>query len=525
MRGWSTFEIMAVVKTSGFLGTSLRQYELLEYLLKKTEQGLSDQVKAYSIALDVFGRSDDFENSQDSIVRVEMHRLRKNLNAFNSTSKLFTLEIPRATYLVELKRMPQRSVMIGKKSVLWLIISGVSLVTAGYFLGRVEFTKPFSPLCSAVLPNVTVVSQGNSEPLTGIVDRAFKMAFEQQSSLNLLGTEVRCDTDITPRYFVQIDTLNYEDKTNIVVFTSYNKAGNFIHSNAKNDAHFEELGDEMLFYAAVRIANDLGKVNGVIPRHASKARWKDNSVRDNYGCLVQMYDSFVTDSDADYQKSLRCLEASIERGTPLMDNIGGLAATYVDQIKGYREKTVADPIEAIEQLFESIEGEWIESAEATVAKISFLTETSKFSSERLKDILNVAEARYSLNVPVLIQISAASGLILGDWENAKRISNFVKHIHSERDNSVFLVDAAYALMNMVPEEAIKVCILTDSKYSVISNLVINACANYANDVFWVAKTRTNLRELGFETAGEMIAFIEGRNFDRGFIDKLVGGFQ
>lgn len=55
---------------------------LLEYLCSRCFRGESDAIKEYNIATDVFGRSPDFDQSQDSIVRVEMHRLRKKLAEF-----------------------------------------------------------------------------------------------------------------------------------------------------------------------------------------------------------------------------------------------------------------------------------------------------------------------------------------------------------------------------------------------------------------------------------------------------------
>jgi len=52
---------------------------LLSYLCQKALAGQSDQIKEYSVALDVFGRSESFDQDSDSIVRVEVNRLRKRL--------------------------------------------------------------------------------------------------------------------------------------------------------------------------------------------------------------------------------------------------------------------------------------------------------------------------------------------------------------------------------------------------------------------------------------------------------------
>lgn len=52
---------------------------LLKYLCEKTFNGESDLIKEYSIALDVFGRKESFDQESSSIVRVEVNRLRKRL--------------------------------------------------------------------------------------------------------------------------------------------------------------------------------------------------------------------------------------------------------------------------------------------------------------------------------------------------------------------------------------------------------------------------------------------------------------
>ncbi len=52
---------------------------LLSYLCEKSFAGESGQIKEYSIAVDVFGRRDSFDQDVDSIVRVQANRLRKRL--------------------------------------------------------------------------------------------------------------------------------------------------------------------------------------------------------------------------------------------------------------------------------------------------------------------------------------------------------------------------------------------------------------------------------------------------------------
>ena len=71
-------ELHAVVESPLFARSPTLAH-LLSYLCEKKFAGESDQIKEYSIAIDVFGRRDSFDQDTDSIVRVQANRLRKRL--------------------------------------------------------------------------------------------------------------------------------------------------------------------------------------------------------------------------------------------------------------------------------------------------------------------------------------------------------------------------------------------------------------------------------------------------------------
>ena len=54
----------------------------LEYIVRRTIAGETDSIKAYSIAVDVLGRSSDFDPQTDPIVRVQARRLRALLDEY-----------------------------------------------------------------------------------------------------------------------------------------------------------------------------------------------------------------------------------------------------------------------------------------------------------------------------------------------------------------------------------------------------------------------------------------------------------
>lgn len=74
-------ELHAVLQAPIFVRSPALSH-LLSYLCDKTFAGETNQIKEYSIALDVFDRRDSFDQDTDSIVRVEANRLRKRLSEY-----------------------------------------------------------------------------------------------------------------------------------------------------------------------------------------------------------------------------------------------------------------------------------------------------------------------------------------------------------------------------------------------------------------------------------------------------------
>lgn len=100
--------LSAVVGSDSFV-RSPQLIEFLTYIVESKLCGNEAQIKAYSIAVDVFKRPVDFDPQSDSSVRVQAGRLRTFLNKFNAAneSKLPVLiTLPRGRYVPEFIRTP-----------------------------------------------------------------------------------------------------------------------------------------------------------------------------------------------------------------------------------------------------------------------------------------------------------------------------------------------------------------------------------------------------------------------------------
>jgi len=88
-------------RTSGSLGKPGSLSRLFDFLLSRTLAG--EAPKEIEIALEVFGKSPAFDVSQDAVVRVYVHKLRRRLDDFYSrTASAERLTIPKGEYRIVL---------------------------------------------------------------------------------------------------------------------------------------------------------------------------------------------------------------------------------------------------------------------------------------------------------------------------------------------------------------------------------------------------------------------------------------
>jgi adenylate cyclase len=81
---------------------SERNRRFLTYIVEETLQGRADRIKAYSIAIAAFDRSEDFDPLTDPIVRIEASRLRRSLEHYYLTagkSDRVRIDMPKGSYV------------------------------------------------------------------------------------------------------------------------------------------------------------------------------------------------------------------------------------------------------------------------------------------------------------------------------------------------------------------------------------------------------------------------------------------
>lgn len=122
------------VLASRLFSRSKRQADFLRYVVDTTLEGRADELKEFTLGLDVFNRDDSFDPSIDSIVRVEASRLRSKLREYyedEGHDDAIRIEIPKGRYVPVFTQNAARKPDAGptRKPYTW-IAAGVAVLVA-----------------------------------------------------------------------------------------------------------------------------------------------------------------------------------------------------------------------------------------------------------------------------------------------------------------------------------------------------------------------------------------------------------
>ncbi len=188
-------------RACGLLGKPGTLSRLFDFLLARSLEGGAP--KEIEIALQVFGKSPGFDVSQDAVVRVYVHKLRRRLEDFNARSPGGAkIVIPKGEYRLLLEQPAPAPVIeapppaVAPRRTKWLGIGIAAccalvvgaLLGAGFSAGgaqwdmrEVRHSAVWAPLLEDDLPITIVIGDyyllGETNPQTGHVDRLVREFF------------------------------------------------------------------------------------------------------------------------------------------------------------------------------------------------------------------------------------------------------------------------------------------------------------------------------------------------------------
>ncbi len=311
-------QLELVLASSGFARNE-RMGSFLRFIVERCLDGKDEELKESVIAIEVLGRSPDYNPKRDPIVRTEAARLRARLNEYyagEGKNDTLVIELPKGGYIPAFRQtVPSADLDPGEaptkrqKMRLWLAVAAACLAVTFAIAGWWRFQSRHAPIPIAVLPLTNLSQDPNydyfADGLTGELIR----------NLSIIdGLEVRSQTSSfalkdKPR---NVREAGKQLDADYILEGSVLRAGQHLRINVQlvrvlddfplwSGRYDRELPDVL----AIQDEISRGIVNSL--------RLKLGSGRRRYEINAEVYDLY-----------LRARSLSIERGIAGMNTIGPL---------------------------------------------------------------------------------------------------------------------------------------------------------------------------------------------------------
>jgi TolB-like protein len=359
-----------------------RAQKFLCYVVEEALQGRADRIKAYSIALEVFGRNATFDAQNDPVVRIEAGRVRRALEHYYLLAGQrdpVLITIPKGGYVPAFTRFNALEPRVSKQPVQqhsgWFktrTTALVSLSTAALFLSfgiwaivdwtvfqqspakeqsDVAFATPKMPKV-IVAPFEDITGTPSSAALArGLTDEVisqmarFKEIVVIAGSSPTIPTEAAANGSATPLYGLEGRIRLDQDRLRLSA-RLVNQADGAIVWTKAYDA---QLGQREIFdvetLMASEIATALAQPYGVIfqasPSEIAETASKDGKA---YACTSSYYEYRATLGKQAHAQVQNCLKQVVSEFPNYATAWALLSFTYLDDLRfGYRAKLPGQP--------------------------------------------------------------------------------------------------------------------------------------------------------------------------------------
>lgn len=311
---------------------------LLEHLVGEYLEGRSDRLKGYSIGVDVFDRGEDFDAGTDSIVRVQMGRLRRLLAEYYASDEgrndRVRFEFPKGSYVPVINMVesahsapgPLAAVAgfwrVGRRKYYGLVAL-LLLVLVG--IGGAVFYDRLLPRPERMEPRLFVaqfnVIDGSSD--TRLIAKGLQhdliALLSQYPNIEILGYETvageggggqKISNWHGADYLLSGSVATADGTIKVSSELVSVRKGTVLWSNMDSFA-YSNAGDVLQSQSeiALKVGSTLGQPDGVI-QQASKALIAESKGVSfaNYACILAAYDYKRQKAEKDHLKIRKCLE-------------------------------------------------------------------------------------------------------------------------------------------------------------------------------------------------------------------------
>jgi TolB-like protein len=371
--------------------TSPRRASLLRHCVHEALEGRGDKLKETSIAMDVFGRSADFDPRLDTVVRAEARRLRQALASYyfgTGAEDPVVISMPKGTYVPQFAfrsapeaqapvddldtfrpipsddasvavegftsdrsggdlgpAMPAPRIAATRRSALVAILVA-ALVGIGGLLA-VSGSRDHETIDAEVFagPDVLVEPLDASGPLVGVETFAAGMTaqliadlmrfggfrvFDHQTSLDQHPGFEPTTVLADADFVVRGVMWGSDDDISLMVRLIDRSDGEVIWSDTFNRPLTPGSVSAMLTEVSGEIASKLGEPYGVIQGGTLAGERIDDAELSSFACVMQAYAYRHTNESANYPPVRACLEEAVSRDPDYADAWAMLAILRLD---------------------------------------------------------------------------------------------------------------------------------------------------------------------------------------------------
>ncbi|CCV14365.1 conserved hypothetical protein [Mesorhizobium sp. STM 4661] len=354
-----------IINSIDFAATD-REHRFFRYVVEETLAGRGDRIKAYSIAVEVFGRGEAFDPQSDPIVRIEAGHLRRALERYYLTSGQsdpIVINIPKGGYVPDFVRReqipaaqspvlqvppkitePERhwtvSPLLMPAMVLALFVAGASVFA--WWWTSVRSSAPLTPRVLVEKFDDLTGTQNGAAIATGLKHEIISQLSKFKDVVVMETRVSDGDKSVSPPRFVLAGSVHLSaDAFRLRVRLKNQADGSVLWANSYDgQMKVAELVKAQSDIAS-NVSTSLAQTYGVI--FQADANVKVESPPEDwaaYSCSLSYY-AYREDLDPEKRSSVRaCLQAAVDRFPNYATGWGLLSLIYIDQ---YRYGFAADP--------------------------------------------------------------------------------------------------------------------------------------------------------------------------------------
>lgn len=359
--------------------SSSRLCEFLRFIVHESLAGRASQLKAFTIAVAVYGRDENFDAQSNSIVRVEATRLRRLLDRYyagEGADDPVKILIPRGGYAPEFVRaragepdgadgasnnqaLPaRRSSHFGSMAAMALIVALLGGSGVIGYLAAHQFMSPAGP------PDRTAQGQVADRPTVAVEilrpgedgdppgPRSVRKRLAIEHALDrfddLLVVEGTGAGAQRIDYRVQVIAADDGGAAGRNIVRVIHSASGAILWSYPTEALASSHAAERL-KVSKRIASAVGRPFGII--FSDQQRRRPASDRSRYGCVIASYNFLARPTAQRYDNARSCLQEALKKYPDFGSGAGLLALVYLDGWRyGFETRSRLSILDEVAQL-------------------------------------------------------------------------------------------------------------------------------------------------------------------------------